>query len=96
MNALRGQLEEFGNVEISSGKASVCVVGKGLRGRSGVADRIFKPLADFPIYMVSFGASDLSLTFVIDENDVSRALNRLHQEFFDTSALSDTFEPTAS
>lgn len=94
-DSLKGQLEEFGNVEISSGKASVCLVGKGLRGRSGVADRIFTPLSDLRIYMVSFGASDLSLTFVIDEESVSHALNRLHQEFFDTSALSDTFEATA-
>ena len=93
--ALKGHLEEFGMVEISPGKASVCLVGKGLRGRSGVADRIFKPLSDLPIYMVSFGASDLSLTLVIDEANVSQALNRLHQEFFDTSALSDTFEATS-
>lgn len=94
-SALKGQLEEFGVVHVLPGKASLCLVGKGLRGRRGVADRIFKPLSDLRIYMVSFGASDLNLTLVIDEESVPHALNRLHQEFFDTPTLSDTFETIA-
>ena len=92
---LKTQLEEFGNVVLSPGKASLCLVGQGLRGRAGVVDRIFKPLADLQIHMVSFGASDLNLTMLIDEDRVSDALNRLHNEFFDTPTLSDTFETIA-
>ncbi len=95
VSALKGELEEFGTVEISPGKASLCLVGKGLRGRSGIADRIFKPLSDFHIYMISFGASDLNLTLLIDEEHVPDALNRLHREFFDNSTLSDAFETVA-
>ena len=70
-------------------------MGKGLRGRSGVADRIFTDLTDVPIYMISFGASDLNLTLLIDEEHVHQTLNRLHKEFFDTAILSDTFETIA-
>jgi aspartate kinase len=92
VHALKHQLDELGNVTVAQGKASLCLVGKGLRGRAGVADRIFKPLSDMKIYMVSFGASDLNLTLLIDEEQVPRALNRLHKEFFDTATLSDTFE----
>ena len=95
VNALKSRLEEFGNVAVSPGKASLCLVGKGLRGRAGVADRIFKPLADLRVYMISFGASDLNLTLLIDEDRVSQALNRLHEEFFDTPTLSETFETIA-
>ena len=95
VNALKTRLEEFGNVAMSPGKASLCLVGKGLRGRAGVADRIFKPLADLRVYMISFGASDLNLTLLIDEDRVSHALNRLHEEFFDTPTLSETFETIA-
>jgi aspartate kinase len=94
-NALKAQLEEFGNVSVSPDKASLCLVGKGLRGRAGVADRIFLPLSDLRVYMVSFGASDLNLTLLIDEEHVSQALNRLHKEFFNSATLSDTFETIA-
>ena len=91
-NSLKTQLEEFGDVVISGDKASICVVGKGLRGRAGTADRIFKPLADLRIYMISFGASDLNLTLLIDEGFINHALKRLHHEFFDSATLSETFE----
>ncbi|HCV44061.1 MAG TPA: lysine-sensitive aspartokinase 3, partial [Bacteroidetes bacterium] len=88
-------LEELGGVSVSPDKASLCLVGKGLRGRAGVADRIFLPLSDLRVYMVSFGASDLNLTLLIDEEHVSQALNRLHKEFFNSATLSDTFETIA-
>jgi aspartate kinase len=94
-SALKTQLEEFGNVTLSAGKASLCLVGKGLRGSAGVADRIFRPLSEMQVYMVSFGASDLNLTLLIDEESVPHALNRLHKEFFDSATLSDTFETIA-
>jgi hypothetical protein len=32
---------------------------------------------------------------LIDEENVPRALNRLHKEFFDSATLSDTFENIA-
>ncbi len=94
-HALKGQLEEFGRVNISSDKTSVCLVGKGLRGRTGVADRIFGPLSGCRIHMVSFGASDLNLMFLIDDDQLPHALSSLHKEFFDTATLSDTFETIA-
>jgi aspartate kinase len=91
--ALQGQLTAYGSVSVSSGKASLCLVGPGLRGKSGIADRIFSPLAGIRVYMVSFGASDLNLTVLIDESDVVDALRRLHTEFFDSVTLSESFEP---
>jgi aspartokinase len=42
--------------------------------------------------MVSFGASDLNLTILIDEAQIPDALKRLHNEFFDTVTLSESFE----
>jgi aspartate kinase len=95
VHALKHQLDELGSVSLAQGKATLCLVGKGLRGRAGLADRIFKPLSDLKIYMVSYGASDLNLTLLIDEENVPNALNRLHKEFFDSATLSDTFENIA-
>lgn len=94
--ALKIRLEEFGHVDVFPGKASLCLVGKGLRGREGVLNRMFKALAHLPVYMVSFGASDLSLTLLIDEDFVSHALRGLHTEFFDSATLSEAFEITST
>jgi aspartate kinase len=32
--------------------------------------------------MISQGASEINLTFVIDESDVDQVVRRLHEEFF--------------
>jgi aspartate kinase len=90
--ALQNQLATFGTVAILPGMASLCLVGPGLRGRAGVVDRVFKPLSGINIHMVSFGASDLNLTILIDEAQIPDALKRLHNEFFDTVTLSESFE----
>jgi len=34
------------------------------------------------VQMISQGASEINLTFVIDEDDVPEAVRRLHAEFF--------------
>ena len=86
------KLEQFGKVEIVQGKASLCLVGKGLRGRSSVSNRIFDCLSDLHIYMISYGASELNMAIVIDEEKIPDAVGRLHREFFETGTLSETFE----
>jgi aspartokinase len=42
--------------------------------------------------MVSFGASDMNLTVVIEENQITEAVSRLHLEFFDSIESSEIFE----
>ena len=56
-------------------------------------DRVFRQLATTGIHMISYGASGLNVTILIDEKDVEKALNSLHQEFFDTGVFGETFEP---
>ena len=85
------ELEEFGSTSVFGGKGSLCLVGKGMRGSAGISDRIFSSLADMNITMVSYGASDLNMTVVMDENQIHEALNRLHKEFFGTIKNDDTF-----
>jgi len=85
------ELEEFGSVSVFGGKGSLCLVGKGMRGSAGISNRIFSSLSNMNISMVSYGASDLNMTLVLDENQVHEALNRLHREFFGTTKNDDTF-----
>ena len=57
-------------------------MGENLRRTPGVAARVFRELEDVKIHMISQGASEINLTFVIAEEDVARVVERLHRAFF--------------
>jgi aspartate kinase len=80
--SLCNALEEFGIVRVQPGKASITLVGEGLGTMKGFAARVFAVLSEMTVDMVSFGASELSLTLVLDEVLVDRALQGLHEAFF--------------
>jgi aspartate kinase len=76
-------LSEFAEVSLLPHLAVVSVVGKGLRSTAGVAVRIFGAVGDVNVVLISQGASDTNVTFVVDANDAPEALRRLHREFFE-------------
>ena len=63
-------------------KAIVCLVGENLRDTPGIAALVFRELADKKIRMISQGASEINLTFVIEEDEVPDVIQRLHKTFF--------------
>ncbi len=83
------ELRQFSTVTVDAGKAIVCVVGDNLRNSIGVAARILTPMAklNININMISQGASEINLSFVIDEVNVPLAVQTLHAEFFDNGDL---------
>jgi len=48
----------------------------------GIAGRVFGVLEDVNIRMISQGASEINLTFVVEEDDVPEVVRRLHGTFF--------------
>lgn len=93
------ELKALGEVDVFDAKASLCLVGRGLRGSSGIMDRVFGALRGVNISLVSFGASDMNVVLVVDEPQVAAAVNSLHNEFFvaDTEhhGAAPIFEATA-
>jgi aspartate kinase len=79
---IAADLEKLAFVKYSGRKAIVCLVGENLRDTPGVAAQIFEAIRDINVRMISQGASEINLTFVIDENDVPLAVQRLHANFF--------------
>jgi aspartate kinase len=69
-------------VKYDGRKAIVCVVGENLRETPGIAARVFGELSDIKIRMISQGASEINLTFVIEEDEVPQVIRRLHKVFF--------------
>lgn len=78
------ELREFSNVEISRNKSIVCVVGEGMRHTTGLAGRTFTAMGknNINIEMISQGASEINITFIVDSRDAAKAVQVLHKEYF--------------
>ena len=77
-------LRPMAEVDVSPHKTIFCVVGEGLKQSPRVLTRIFSTLDDhaIPVRMISLGASEVNVTFVVDEANAARAAQVLHEEFF--------------
>ena len=80
--ALAADLEKLGDVKYEGRKAIVCMVGENIRETPGVAAKVFGAIADTNVRMISQGASEINLTFVVEEDDVPQVVRQLHDVFF--------------
>ncbi len=80
--AIAADLGKLADVKYSGRKAIVCLVGENLRNTPGIAAGVFGALGDINVRMISQGASEINISFVIDEEDVPQAVRRLHEKFF--------------
>jgi aspartate kinase len=80
--ALAADLAKLADVKYEGRKAIVCLVGENLRETPGIAARVFGELTDVKVRMISQGASEINLTFVIEEDVVPEVVRRLHKAFF--------------
>ena len=80
--AIAADLGKLADVKYEGRKAIVCLVGENIRSTPGIAARVFSAIADVNIQMISQGASEINISFVIDEADVPRTVSQLHHAFF--------------
>src|SRR5207248_10966681 len=80
--ALAADLAKLADVKYEGRKAIVCLVGENLRDTPGIAAKVFGILEDVKIRMISQGASEINLTFVVEEDTVPEIVRRLHKTFF--------------
>ncbi len=73
-------------VDVATGQTIVAIVGDGMRGTPGVSGRVFQALGrnNINVTAIAQGASERNISFVIDTRQRSRALNVIHQAFFET------------
>jgi aspartate kinase len=82
LDAIRAELVQFCDVSAEGGNSIICLVGENIRDTPGVAARMFQALDGVNIRMLSQGASQLNVSFVVATEDVRRAVELLHREFF--------------
>ena len=68
------------SVDVMSDIVIITVVGSGMRGTPGVAGRVFSLLGDHRINVLAIaqGSSECSISFIIAEKDLTRAVTELH------------------
>ena len=80
--AIAADLEKLADVKYEGRKAIVCLVGENIRGTRGIAARVFGALPEANVRMISQGASEINISFVIEEEDVEETVRTLHKVFF--------------
>jgi aspartate kinase len=80
--AIVADLAKLADVKYEGRKAIVCLVGENIRSMPGIAAKVFGAIPDVNIHMISQGASEINISFVIDEADVPEVVSCLHRAFF--------------
>jgi aspartate kinase len=80
--ALAADLGKLADVKYEGKKALICLVGENIRETPRIVAKVFGALGDIKVRMISQGASEINLTFVVEEDDMVDAVQRLHREFF--------------
>jgi aspartate kinase len=80
--AIAHDLSQLADVKYEGQKALLCMVGDDIRGQSGIAAQVFAAIKGVNVRMISQGASEINMSFVIEEEDVPRAVQSLHAHFF--------------
>jgi aspartate kinase len=79
---IQREISQFAEVEVQYKKATVCVVGENIRRNKGMAADIFDQIRDVEIHLISQGASEINISFVISESDIEDVVKNLHKKFF--------------
>lgn len=79
------ELSAFAQVRVDKNLSIICLVGEGMKEGVGVAGSIFAAMAQesIPVEMISQGASDINLGFVVGQEHASKAVACLHKVLFE-------------
>jgi len=79
---ISAELSKLADVKYEGKKALVCMVGEDIRGKNGMAAQVFSAIRHINVRMISQGASEINMSFMIDEDDADEAVRSLHAAFF--------------
>ena len=82
LEAVVGDLMEFGDISVERQRGIVAIVGAGISDGTVSLGTAIAVLGDVPIYMASLSASGINFTLVIDDAQVVPVMQRLHTAFF--------------
>lgn len=77
-----GELRELGTVAIERHRGVVALVGAALSESSEAMSRALRAIGGARLHMLSLSATGINLTMVVDGDEVTPLVQRLHAEFF--------------
>ena len=80
--AIAADLSKLADVKYEGKKALICMVGEDIRGQNGMAAQVFNAVRHINVRMISQGASEINMSFMIEEDDADEAVRSLHAAFF--------------
>ncbi len=77
------------NITIQNNLSIIAVVGEGMKSSSGTSGKLFSVLGKNGINVIATaqGSSELNISVVIKKKDISKALNAIHETFFEIDGL---------
>lgn len=80
------KLHRTSPVQIETGLSIVALVGENMKNRSGISAKMFGCLGNngINIRAIAQGSSERNISIVISEKDTRKAVNVLHEEFFES------------
>jgi len=71
-------------LKVESGFSILALVGDNMKAHTGVSGKMFTTLGHngINIHAIAQGSSERNISVIIDSNDVRKAVNTLHEEFF--------------
>jgi len=79
---IAADLSKLADVKYEGKKALICMVGEDIRGKNGMAAQVFAAVRHINVRMISQGASEINMSFMIEEDDAEEAVRALHAAFF--------------
>ena len=84
--AIAKELEGVARLRWEKQKALVCLVGEQVRRRPEIASQALHAISDIGLRMMCHGASERSISFLVDDSRVEEVVRRLHDLLFPVPA----------
>jgi aspartate kinase len=78
------QVDKIDPLRVETGFSILALVGDNMKAHTGVSGRMFTTLGNngINIHAIAQGSSERNISAIISSNDVKKAINTLHEEFF--------------
>jgi aspartate kinase len=82
VGSLAEELQRLGEVKMRYERASICLVGQGIRESPEASSKLLASVSDITLDLIAEGASPNSIVLVIQEKDLEKAILQVHKAFF--------------
>jgi aspartate kinase len=86
LDAILGDLRALGDVSLERNRGIVAVVGGAIADGGATMARALGAIGGVRVHMLSLSATGINLTMVVDDDQVTPAIRRLHSAFFGAAA----------